>query len=32
MDTVSINWVDNKTVIINGHELDVTKDVYDWRR
>ncbi|MBA4534141.1 DUF5412 family protein [Brevibacillus halotolerans] len=32
MVTVSINWVDNKTVIINGHELDVTKDVYDWRR
>ena len=26
-----IEWVDNQTVIINGIELDVTKDHYDWR-
>ena len=27
-----IRWVDNKTVRINGTALDVTKDLYDYRR
>ncbi len=26
-----IDWVDNTTVIINGVELDVKKDTYDYR-
>ena len=30
--TADIEWVDDKTVIINGIELDVTKDLYDYRR
>lgn len=30
--TADIQWVDDKTVIINGVELDVTKDIYDYRR
>ncbi len=30
--TAAIEWVDDKTVIINGIELDVTKDLYDYRR
>ncbi len=28
----NIQWLDNKTVSINGVELDVTKDLYDYRR
>jgi len=27
-----IQWLDDKTVSINGIELDVTKDLYDYRR
>ena len=27
-----MHWLDNKTVSINGVELDVTKDLYDFRR
>lgn len=27
-----IEWVDNDTVIINEHRIDVTKDRYDFRR
>ena len=27
-----IQWLDNKTVSINGVELDVIKDLYDYRR
>lgn len=27
-----INWVDKKKVIINGHEIDVSSDVFDYRR
>jgi hypothetical protein len=30
--TADIQWLDNTTVIINGIELDVTKDIYDYRR
>ena len=30
--TADIQWVDNKTVRINETELDVTKDLYDYRR
>lgn len=30
--TVDITWLDNTTVIINGIKLDVTKNVYDFRR
>ncbi len=29
---VNINWIDKKTVNINGKILDVTKDKYDWRK
>ena len=25
-------WIDNETVSINGTQLDVRKDVYDWRK
>lgn len=31
-ETADISWLDNGTVIINGHELDVSKDKYDFRR
>nr|WP_246362822.1 DUF5412 domain-containing protein [Paenibacillus alba] len=27
-----LSWVNDHTVIINGHELNVKKDKYDWRR
>ena len=27
-----ISWIDNHTVNINGKELDVRHDVYDWRK
>ena len=30
--TTDIQWLDDKTVSINGIELDVTKDKYDYRR
>lgn len=30
--TADIQWIDDKTVNINGIELDVTKDSYDYRR
>lgn len=30
--TADIHWLDDKTVSINGIELDVTKDLYDYRR
>lgn len=29
---VSINWLDNETVLINGHRLQVHSDVFDFRR
>ena len=30
--TADIQWLDDKTVSINGIELDITKDSYDYRR
>jgi len=30
--TANIQWLDDKTVSINGIELDITKDLYDYRR
>ena len=30
--TADIEWLDDKTVSINGIKLDVTKDSYDYRR
>ena len=30
--TADIQWLDDKSVSINGIELDVTKDKYDYRR
>ena len=29
--TAEINWLDEQTVIINGHTLDVPHGKYDWR-
>lgn len=31
-ERAEIAWRDNHTVVINGHELDVRKDKYDYRR
>lgn len=31
-ERAEIAWRDNQTVVINGHELDVRKDKYDYRR
>jgi hypothetical protein len=31
-ENANISWVDDTTVIINGHKLDVLHDTYDWRR
>ena len=30
-DTAKIEWIDNTTVIINGHKLDVLKEKFDFR-
>ncbi|WP_087456524.1 DUF5412 domain-containing protein [Tumebacillus avium] len=30
-ENVKAVWKDEYTVLINGHELDVRKDKYDWR-
>ena len=30
--TANIQWLDDKTVSINEIELDITKDLYDYRR
>jgi len=30
-ETATITWIDENTVIINGHELDVPKDKFDFR-
>jgi hypothetical protein len=32
IDTASIKWLDDDTVIINNIELDVPNDTYDYRR
>lgn len=31
-DYSSIEWIDNHSVIINNHQLDVRYDKFDWRR
>lgn len=31
-DKAIIEWIDDNTVIINGHELDVLREKYDFRR
>lgn len=31
-ETAEVQWVDDNTVIINGIQLDVRKERYDWRR
>lgn len=31
-DSADIKWVDNDTVIINGHELDLPNETFDFRR
>ncbi|WP_432432661.1 DUF5412 family protein [Clostridium swellfunianum] len=31
-NTANIKWVDDNTVIINSHKLDVLKDTFDFRR
>ena len=30
-DTANITWIDNDTVVINGHSLDVPNDKFDFR-
>ncbi|WP_024834191.1 DUF5412 family protein [Ruminiclostridium josui] len=30
-ETADIKWIDNVTVIINGHKLNILHDTYDWR-
>ncbi|MEK4425266.1 DUF5412 domain-containing protein [Solibacillus sp. FSL K6-1523] len=30
--TAKIEWLDNKTVVINGHTLEVPNGNYDWRK
>lgn len=31
-DKATIEWIDDGTVIINGHELDVPREKFDFRR
>ncbi|GAB6109503.1 DUF5412 family protein [Fusibacter bizertensis] len=31
-ETALVKWIDENTVEINGHEIDVRYQVYDWRR
>lgn len=31
-DSANIEWIDNVTVIINGHKLNILHDTFDWRR
>ncbi|MBM7562950.1 DUF5412 family protein, partial [Fusibacter tunisiensis] len=31
-ETALVKWIDNNTVDINGHIIDVRYQVYDWRR
>lgn len=31
-ETALVKWIDNNTVDINGHVIDVRYQVYDWRR
>ena len=31
-DTANMQWIDNDTAIINGHQLNVLHDTFDFRR
>lgn len=31
-ETALVKWIDDHTVDINGHIIDVRNEVYDWRR
>lgn len=31
-ESALVNWINEHTVEINGHEIDVRYQVYDWRR
>ncbi|MEF3310120.1 DUF5412 domain-containing protein [Paenibacillus sp. GYB004] len=31
-EQTNVTWLDDHTVTINGHKLDVRTDTYDWRR
>lgn len=31
-ENAEVKWLDEDTIIINGHSLNVPNDVYDWRR
>lgn len=31
-DKADVEWLDNRTVMINGHTIDVLKERYDYRR
>lgn len=30
--TVNILWLDNKTIMINGHQLNIFVDTYQWKK
>lgn len=30
-EEAEVEWIDDVTVVINGHELNVLEDTYDWR-
>lgn len=30
-EEAEVEWIDDVTVVINGHKLNVLKDTYDWR-
>jgi hypothetical protein len=32
IDDANVVWLDDSTVIINGHRINVKKDTYDWRK
>lgn len=31
-EDAEVGWLDEDTIVINGHTLNVPDDVYDWRR
>lgn len=31
-DLVEITWINDHTVLINNHKIDIDTEVYDWRR
>lgn len=32
IDKADIEWINNETVSINGHDLNIYNQIYDWRR